>query len=108
MLSVNVSLTYLDCLLQNLPLLAGHWTRLRPSLVVMGLPVDNLFVLGLPVDNLIVSGLPADYLIGLGLPVDNLIGNGQQFDWQWFAGRQFMFQSRIFLIRVAFQVNPSN
>jgi len=32
----------------------------------------------------------------LGLPVDNLIGNGQQFDWQWFAGRQFMFQSRIF------------
>ena len=80
MLSVNVSLTYLDCLLQNLPLLAGHWTRLRPSLVVMGLPVDNLFVLGLPVDNLfvlglpvdnlIVSGLPADYLIGLGLPVD--------------------------------------
>jgi len=84
MLSVNVSLIYFDCLLQNLPLLAGHWTRLRPSLVVMGLPVDNLFVLGLPVDNLIVSGLQVDYLIGLGLPVDYLIGNGRQFDWQWY------------------------
>ena len=32
MLSVNVSLIYFDCLLQNSPLLAGHWTRLRPSL----------------------------------------------------------------------------
>ena len=86
MLSVNVSLTYLDCLLQNLPLLAGHWTRLRPSLVVMGLPVDNLFVLGLPVDNLIGNGRQFDWQWFAG----------RQFDWRWVAGRQFMFQSRIF------------
>jgi hypothetical protein len=36
----------------------------------------------------------------MGLPVDNLIGDGfavRQFDWRWVAGRQFMFQSCIFL-----------
>ncbi len=95
--SDQATVTNNDCLLQNVSLLAGHWTRLRPSLVCWSTIWLSM-------------GCCSTVWLSMGcwLTTYYFLGRRAHLKKLGLALIKFMFQGHIFLIWVAFQVKPSN